>query len=87
MKKGHWEQGYAADVKLARLIGPTEAKLTLVVSNKEHPGQSPEHFIIIYLRYYDGVWTTTHWEAGNNISGRSHTVLVLTSAIDRAGGK
>jgi hypothetical protein len=51
--------GAAGELELARQTSPAEAKITLFFAQKDI-GESASAFV--YLRYYDGKWTTTHWE-------------------------
>ncbi len=86
-------------VRLARRTSPTEAKITLVAKTptvSAEPGE-PEHpgadcFFVIYLRYFDGAWTTIRWEADYCDSGSQKTpfrpyIQKLTLAIDEIDGK
>ncbi len=77
-------------VELARMTGPTSAKVTVVVyqtQNKKR-GVAARTFTI-RLSYYKGAWTTTDfvgdWEKGNNITYLAwtrHAHLVML-AIDK----
>jgi hypothetical protein len=49
-------------VRLARRICERKAKITLSLQRKE-PNEDNPWLLSIQLRYYDGAWTTTRWEA------------------------
>jgi hypothetical protein len=81
---------YAYEVKSARRIGPAEAKLTLTLTYTPG-GRRPrvEHVLVIFLRYYDGSWTTTRYEPRltmNNPAG-ARDILLLMLAIDESKEK
>jgi hypothetical protein len=81
---------YACEVRSARRIGPAEAKLTLTVTYAPG-GKRPrvDHLHVIFLRYYDGSWTTTRYEprlAMNNPAG-ARDILLLMLAIDESKEK
>jgi hypothetical protein len=82
---------YACEVRSARRIGPTEAKLTLTVTCAPG-GKRPARVafvLVIFLRYYDGSWTTTRYEprlTTNGLEG-ARDVLLLMLAIDESKEK
>jgi hypothetical protein len=47
-----------AELRLARQVSPIEAKVTVLLNGS---GEPPEP-LTIYLRYYDGSWTSTRFE-------------------------
>jgi hypothetical protein len=81
---------YAYEVKSARRIGPAEAKITLTLTFA--PGGRPprvEYVLVIFLRYYDGSWTTTRYEPRlpmNDAAG-ARDIHLLMLAIDESKEK
>lgn len=69
------------DLKLSRMFGPTEAKLTYA---SQVAGDSGERVILTFMiRYYDGLWTTT--DLRTNHSSISGAELMLL--FDRAAAE
>jgi hypothetical protein len=68
-KSERWSMKYEATVQSLRLIGPTEAKLTvrLEASSRDQNGTlekapASDEVLVIYLTFYDGAWTTRRFE-------------------------
>jgi hypothetical protein len=68
-KSERWSMKYEATVQSLRLIGPTEAKLTvrLEAFARDQNGtleKAPpsDEILVIYLTFYDGAWTTRRFE-------------------------
>ena len=82
----HWYAGKVVEVKVARRIGPAEAKVTFLGHTSD--AGDPEPFSV-YLHFYDGAWTTTRLDAGWSSTNDSNTRAVhfLMLAIDQLGGK
>jgi hypothetical protein len=87
-----WAGSSRVEVRIVRLLGPAEAKLTLVsLAANTQGGREPEHdeVITVFLRYYDGAWSATRfevsWPASDNESNKAVRFLML--AIDEAGSK
>jgi hypothetical protein len=90
--KEHWYAGKVVEVKVARRVGPAEAKVTFLAHSTNEKGQpdpSNDQLFSVYLRFYDGAWTSTRFEAGwsstNDFNARAAHFLML--AIDQLGGK
>jgi hypothetical protein len=61
-----WYDTSRVEVRLARLVGPAEAKVTLVSLATDPRGQrqpNQDEVITVFLRYYDGSWSPTRFEA------------------------
>jgi len=69
------------ELKLSRMLGPTEAKLTYA---SEIAGDGSERVILTFiLRYYDGLWTTTDFRTNHrHIPGADLMLL-----FDQAGAE
>jgi hypothetical protein len=87
------EWGYkanACEVKSARQIGATEAKVTIVFSSDDPSGKPKvTQVLVVFLQYYDKHWTTTRFEnsIGNRGGGGAQlanelTLRLLMLAID-----
>jgi hypothetical protein len=68
-KSERWSMKYEATVQSLRLIGPTEAKLTvrLEAFSRDQNGtleKAPvsDEILVIYLTFYDGAWTTRRFD-------------------------
>jgi hypothetical protein len=68
-KSERWSMKYEATVQSLRLIGPTEAKLTvrLEALSRDQNGTlekapASDEILVIYLTYYDGAWTTRRFD-------------------------
>src|SRR5262249_3646284 len=78
--------GYSSEVRLARLVGPAEAKVTVLLhlSSGGRRVAWGDQVLTVHLRYYEGRWTSTgfdaSWPAANTESSR--TVRFLLLAID-----
>ena len=83
--KERWYKGDPVRLRLVRRVGPAEAKLTLRM------GDDPktDELLTIYLRYHDGLWTTTRfestWEGRSSFNDRAARFLML--GIDESGSK
>jgi hypothetical protein len=68
-KSERWSMKYEATVQSLRLIGPSEAKLTvrLEALSSDQTGTvekvpASDEVLVIYLTFYDGAWTTRRFE-------------------------
>ena len=92
-KKKRWYDSETVKVRLVRLTGTNEAKITLLSeaidprTGRSDPNQ--DKALTIHLRYYDGAWTSTRfeatWPASNDWSNKAARFLML--AIDEASEK
>lgn len=75
-----------AQLALFRRIAPAEAKLTLRFKAILHGKHAPEFdfLVTIYLRYYDGKWTTTRCSLKHK---EILSIDDLMLSIDDAGGE
>jgi hypothetical protein len=66
-------------VQLLRRLSADEAKLTVVLFD--------ESIFVFYLKYYDGSWTTTRYEAkcAGFMNGRENCAINIALAIDQIG--
>jgi hypothetical protein len=65
-KSDKWTRQFEASVQSLRMIGPTEAKLTIKLSAITNTGTKDtqhDEVIMIYLSCYDATWTTRRFEA------------------------
>jgi hypothetical protein len=82
---------YSSEVRLARLVGPAEAKVTVLlpISSGGRRVAWADQVLTVYLRYHEGRWTTTgfdaSWPTANTASNR--TVRFLLLAIDESQEK
>lgn len=86
-KSERWSMKYEATVQSLRLIGPTEAKLTvrLEALSRDQNGTlekapASDEILVIYLTFYDGAWTTRRFD------GTWNDVDVAFAAGGPAGG-
>jgi hypothetical protein len=70
--------GFSAEVRLARRVGPAEAKVTVVIrmtSGGERMAWA-DQVVTLHLRYFEGSWTTrrldTSWPSAAPREGRVH---------------
>jgi hypothetical protein len=79
------------EVKLVRQTSPTEAKLTLLLPYFDHQGAANpkgDEMATISLRYYDGSWTSTGYQASwSRMDWKESAVHKLMLAIDELGEK
>jgi hypothetical protein len=68
-KSDRWLMKYEATVESLRLVGPTEAKLTvrLEALSSDRTGAVEkvpisDEVLVIYLTFYDGAWTTRRFD-------------------------
>jgi hypothetical protein len=70
------------EVRLTRQVGPEEAKVRFLFGS---------HYVVIYLRFYDGRWTTTRFEGSWPNDAHHHFLNViahrLMELIDQATEK
>ena len=90
--KERWYRSSKVEVRLVRRTGPAEARVILLSHHLGSDGRAnPEHdeVLTVYLRYFEGAWTTTRFEAtwspGNHYNNRATRFLML--AIDESEGK
>lgn len=90
VKSDSWHICGDAKVRLIRRIAADEAKVT-VVSEVTRDGRrwpSSDEYLTIYLRYFDGVWTTTRFDASCSTDSLvTKTAHALMLAIDQIGEK
>jgi hypothetical protein len=74
-KSERWSMKYEATVQSLRLVGPTEAKLTvrLEALSSDRNGTvekvpTSDEILVIYLTFYDGAWTTRRFDGTWNDS-------------------
>jgi hypothetical protein len=73
-------------LRRARLVASAEAKLTFY-SYRETGGAratTPSHILTVFLKYHDGLWTTTSYRGGDPYP---RGVDFLLDAIDEAAEK
>ena len=76
-------------LRLARRTSPTDAKIIFVARPAVRDDDS-DCIFSLYLRYYDGAWTTMRWEAGGEVisQARVGTYMVkLALAVDESMGR
>jgi hypothetical protein len=82
---------FTAEVQVARLIGPAEAKVTVVVGVSLDGERRDKHdeVVTVFLRYYRGAWTTTGFKGSWRPShdGCNQAAHFLLLAIDRSEEK
>jgi len=84
--------GADTKVKLVRRFAKDEAKIVLVKEDHDDKGKRlPDNdaYMIIYLRYFEGTWTSTRFEASwlyDNDEGKRMTYAIML-AIDQIGEK
>jgi hypothetical protein len=68
-KSERWSMKFEATVQSLRQIGPAEAKLTIRLEALAGDGNgtlekvpTSDEVLVIYLTYYDGVWTTRRFD-------------------------
>jgi hypothetical protein len=90
--KERWYRSNKVEVRVVRRLGPAEAKVSILSRSFHSDGTRTRHddaVLTIHLRYYDGAWTTTHfdgtWSATNDFNSRAARFLML--AIDESEGK
>jgi hypothetical protein len=80
-----WHKGDPVQLRLVRRVGPDEVKVTLRCGDDPKTDQ----LLTIYLRYHDGLWTTTRfestWEGRSSFNDRAARFLML--AIDESASK
>jgi hypothetical protein len=90
-----WECIYKTSVPTLRMTGPAEAKLTVRLEAFRNIGvkgvvkrPNEDAVLVIYLTYYDGVWTTRRFD-GTWSEGHFNTIgtKFLMSAIDELNEK
>ena len=89
-KSGRWDPKREAKVELVRRVAADEAKVTLVFKGLDGMGKPDplyDDVVTIYLRYYDGAWTTTRYDSSwtPTVYGNK-AVRFLMLAIDKSGG-
>jgi hypothetical protein len=88
--KEQWSE--EIEVRVVRLVGPTQAKVSLLSAYKDGEGRRrPRRDVVftIFLDYYDGAWTTTRYEAlwVGTKDDRDRALQLLMLAIDEATEK
>jgi hypothetical protein len=86
----HWRNHGPAEVRLARQVSPTEAKVTILfpgLDGKGQPAPAENAAVTIYLSYYEGNWTTSRWQFFMHAPGSQAEIQLLTLAIDELGEK
>jgi hypothetical protein len=76
-----------AKLRLVRQVGPTEAKVNVLVWS-EQSGDLDGVAVTIFLRYYQDSWTTTRYEGDwGDAPGAANAARVLMLLIDELGEK
>ena len=89
--KERWYDNCTVEVRVVRMLGPTEAKVVLMsrwADPKGRPDLSHDNIFTIFLDFYDGVWSTTRsdaWSLTDDYFNRAIRFLML--AIDEAAEK
>jgi hypothetical protein len=90
--KERWYQTETVEVRVVRMLGPTQAKVVLLSqASDDQGGRKPyqDKVFTIFLDFYDGIWSSTRfdasWPATNHFENSSVRFLML--AIDEAGEK
>ena len=89
-KSGRWDPKREAVVELIRRVAADEAKVVILFKGLDGMGKPDPMFddiVTIYLRYYDGAWTTTRYDSSwtPTVYGNK-AVRFLMLAIDKSGG-
>jgi hypothetical protein len=89
-KSGRWDPKREAVVELVRRLAADEAKVVIVLKGLDGMGKPDplyDDVVTIYLRYYDGAWTTTRYDSSwtPTVYGNK-AVRFLMLAIDKSGG-
>jgi hypothetical protein len=79
-------EGVDVKIKLARRIGPTEAKITFrcTITGPPYVPLADSYLITVYFRYYEGHWSTTDVRCPPKLS---ECVDLLLLAIDVSSDK
>jgi hypothetical protein len=89
-KSGRWDPKREANVELVRRIKADEAKVVIVFKGLDGMGKPDPLFddiVTIYLRYFDGAWTTTRYDSSWTPTVYANkAVRFLMLAIDKSGG-
>jgi hypothetical protein len=94
----YWANPYKGSVRAVRMTGPTSAKLTVRLEHfakNENGGvvKAPrlDEVLVIYMSYYDGVWTTQRyegtWTDDTYLKANSRGVKFLMAALDEMAAK
>jgi hypothetical protein len=83
--KEHWYKTGKVEFRIARLLDTAEARLTFVSVDQG----GDQDVLTVYLRYHDGVWYTTRFEASwpANVNFNNKAARFLMLAIDEAAQK
>jgi hypothetical protein len=89
-KSGRWDPKREAAVELVRRVATDEAKVVIIFKGLDGMGKPDplyDDIVTIYLRYYDGAWTTTRYDTSwtPTVYGNK-AVRFLMLAIDKSGG-
>ena len=89
-KSGRWDPKREGKVELARRVAADEAKVVIVFKGLDGMGKPDplyDDVVTIYLRYFDGAWTTTRYDTSwtPTVYGNK-AVRFLMLAIDKSGG-
>jgi hypothetical protein len=89
-KSGRWDPKREAAVELMRRVAADEAKVVIVFKGFDDKGRPDPRFddvVTIYLRHFDGAWTTTRYDSSwtPTVYGNK-AVRFLMLAIDKSGG-
>ena len=89
-KSGRWDPKREAVVELVRRVAADEAKVVIVFKGLDGMGKPDPLFddvVTVYLRYYDGEWTSTRYDSSwtPTVYGNK-AVRFLMLAIDKSGG-
>jgi hypothetical protein len=90
--KERWYASAAVEVRVVRLLGPSQAKVVVLSKSADAKGgRQPDHdqVFTIFLDYYDGAWSATRFDPSSPAKADfdSWAVRFLVLAIDEAAEK
>jgi hypothetical protein len=89
--KERWPPKKAVEVRVVRMLGPTEAKVVLMSHWADSKGRTNpnDEVFTIFLVYYDGVWSATRFDSSWTVKDdfENNAVRLLMLAIDEAAEK
>jgi hypothetical protein len=88
-REERWFPGSQVQNLVIRRMSPLEARITIafhfVDGGRGSPEREHKEIITIYLRFFDGMWTTTHYEATWGVSEHQNRAFrFLMVAIDQS---
>jgi hypothetical protein len=85
--KERWSKGEAVEVRIVRMLGPSQAKVVLLSRGTDpfgRPSPDNDKVFTIFLNFYGGIWSTTRLD-GSAQDACENRFLML--AIDEAAEK